>query len=212
RYAQLEKKLEDLQRVHDEGKKTVRADPLTHSEAHAKVKRQLEAQLQEGKKLCASQQAELRAARSKLAAIDRAEALASKERHKRDEQEAKLKQAHSVSEAALAEARKHAAQLQDDVKVAREEAQRVHAKCAEQSSLIKHLRGLLQLSAQQFGRLVQASVPKEAYEAASMSSAAARLRVVRLERKFADRDAQMHELAYLVRAMESHQHQLLACL
>ncbi|KZW00268.1 hypothetical protein EXIGLDRAFT_761881 [Exidia glandulosa HHB12029] len=212
RHAQLEKKLEDLQRVHDDGKKQHERKLADQHDAHLQVKKQLDTQLQELKKQCSAHHTEMRVLRSKLADRERVDTLASKERQKHDDQISKLKDACAASDGALAQTRKQVMQLETDVAKARDDARRANATCAEQSSTISHLRGLLQICAQQFSRLVQSSVPKEAHDSLSTTCAALRLRIVRLERKYADRDAQMQELAHLVRAMESHQRQLLACL
>jgi len=150
--------------------------------------------------------------RSKVTETDRAESIRAKERQKRDEAEAKLKDARSASEAALAQAKKQVAHLTTDLENTAAQVGVKELELKDVKELADARLVSLQVVAQQFGRMVATTVAKRQYETLSVTATAHKLRAVRLERKLADRDAQNHELVQLVRSMESDRRSILASL
>ncbi|KAH7108286.1 hypothetical protein BKA62DRAFT_17108 [Auriculariales sp. MPI-PUGE-AT-0066] len=212
RLSQLEKKLEQLQQVHDDGKKSHEKKLADQADAHLHIKRQLESQLQESKKQVSALQTDVRQMRTKVADSDRAESVRTKERQKRDDAESKLKEAHSTSESALSQFKKQAAELALELAKATARSDDLEQRLQVATSLASSRQELLYTVARQAGALCGSAVSRSKYEMQAGNAAALKLRVVRLERKLADRDAQNQELAHLIRSMQSERRTTLAAL
>ncbi|GJE94441.1 hypothetical protein PsYK624_106110 [Phanerochaete sordida] len=137
-------------------------------------------------------------------------ALAS-ERTRTEALQSNLSEAIGSSDAQLEAARAAQLALETELEQARASASSASSTLAalrtrtsdSEDALVQQLeahRTLLARVAQEYGLLAAASVPRAVHEQTRREAAGLQLRVWRLERKFANAEGQVHELAALVRA------------
>ncbi|KZT22213.1 hypothetical protein NEOLEDRAFT_1244068 [Neolentinus lepideus HHB14362 ss-1] len=128
------------------------------------------------------------------------------EKKKREAAEAKMQEAKSKIDARIDEARSQVSKLQDELKTAKTESQKKDEALGEaedeQENLCERLEqttAMLARVAREYGRLASTTVRLDVHDELKHQHASLQLRSVRLERKLANSEAQVVELANLVR-------------
>lgn len=162
------------------------------------------------KALAAAEARRREEAREKDRKIAELEKALAGERKKREGADAQLKEIKTKADEQVREARETAKGLQTQVEHAKSEA--LQAKSAlvaqggeagdKEAALLAHLeqcRVTISRVAAEYGALATATVPAAAHAALKLAHAGLQMRLGRAERKRADADAQVVELAHLIR-------------
>ncbi|KAJ7647406.1 hypothetical protein FB45DRAFT_734139 [Roridomyces roridus] len=222
RYAILQRKVEDLERIHHEGKKAhqaeverLRLDLFRSQNAVADFEKQmkktvlLESRVQELKKVSSTEQAELRELRVKLKASEHERAqLFSKHGEVGDLKGAlqSLRDEVREKDRLIADLQKAVAAEREKRELEKAESQQVQSQLQEetrqQHSLIDQLeqhRQLLTRASEEYGRLVQKTVLASVHSQLKHEHGLSLMRTWRLERKLANSEGQITELVNLIR-------------
>ncbi|KAH8119291.1 hypothetical protein DFH11DRAFT_1564156 [Phellopilus nigrolimitatus] len=241
----LKRKLEDLEEVHKEGKKThaleleelkselerSRKTNKEQAEHTARLKKHhelSESRVQELKKTVSSSQFEVRELRNKLRgaeqerdklagkqsdAAETRKALTAAEARKKSDLQEKEKRIGELQRslerekqrATIAEAKSEESKTALE-KETREAQLKEHSSASTTDSLtaqVSQLQESLRLTVTEYGRLASSTISLTAYDSLKLESASLQLQIARLERKLANSDEQVHELAHLIRQMHT---------
>ena len=164
----------------------------------------------EARKAEARRRDEIRERDRKIAELEKALGA---EKKKREALEARLQEAKAKTDERVQESKAEAEASKEQLQAARKEAETMrselrrledNAGSAEDELLeqLEHHRYALTRVAQEYGRLASTTISRSLYQQAKQEAVVLQLRNTRLERKLANSDGQVVELANLIRQMK----------
>uniref|UniRef100_A0A0W0F068 Uncharacterized protein n=1 Tax=Moniliophthora roreri TaxID=221103 RepID=A0A0W0F068_MONRR len=202
RYTTLQRKLEELEKVHAEGKKAVRPILFFHQQVNIKKETQHQTELTNLKSQLAKSKSELRDTTVKLRLAEK-QLLAKEKPHKVELEKEKRKLQTLTEQLAQRDAELGGMQaVKEELIRTKDEVNTAKQRETELQAQLNQIQDILERVTKAYGQLASHTVPQSTYDGWRMKNTHLELQIARLQRKLANADGQVHELAWLIRQVK----------
>ncbi|EEB93855.1 hypothetical protein MPER_07438 [Moniliophthora perniciosa FA553] len=202
RYTTLQRKLEELERVHAEGKKAVRPTLFSYQRVNIKKKHQHQTELTNLKSQLAKSRSELKDTTVKFRVAEK-QLLAKEKPHKAELEKEKRKLQTLVEQLAQRDAELGGMQaVKEELIKTKDEVDAAKQRETELQIQLNQTQNILERVTKAYGQLASHTVPQSTCDDWRRQNIHLEIQIARLQRKLANSDGQVHDLAWLIRQMK----------